>query len=297
MTPLRLEALLPSPTAFDSPGPPLDPAYLNLVRQSLRTPARGTPPPARTGSAEATGPPRSLLGAAEGGLPWTSLERFQIRRELGRGGFGVVFLAYDPLLGREVALKVPRADVLVTPELRERFRREAYAASNLEHPNLVPVYEAGEEGAVCFLIEAYCPGPTLADWLKQRTEPVLFRDAAELMAALADAIQHAHRRGVLHRDLKPANVLLQIADGRVQIESQVGRSDVPSAISICSLSFPGSLILASPSFSAAPPSARRTAELSWARPATSRRSKPQGGAGSTAAQLISIAWERSFTSC
>src|SRR5262249_29073974 len=74
----------------------------------------------------------------------TALGRFQIRRELGRGGFGVVFLAYDPRLDREVALKVPRADTLISPELRERFQREARAAAGLDHPNLVAVYEAGE---------------------------------------------------------------------------------------------------------------------------------------------------------
>jgi hypothetical protein len=74
-------------------------------------------------------------GASPGGLG-----RFLLRDELGRGSFGVVFLAYDPPLRREVALKVPRADVLVTPELRARFRHEAMAAAGLDHPNIVPVY-------------------------------------------------------------------------------------------------------------------------------------------------------------
>jgi WD40 repeat protein/serine/threonine protein kinase len=146
-------------------------------------------------------------------LPQTNLGRFQIRRELGRGGCGVVFLAYDPLLGREVALKVPRAEVLLTPEARERFQREARAASTLDHPNLVPVHEAGAVGPVCFLVTAYCPGPTLAAWLKERAEPVPFRVAALLVAALADAAEHAHQRGVVHRDLKPSNVLLVPASG------------------------------------------------------------------------------------
>src|SRR5262245_29543557 len=106
------------------------------------------------------------------GLPWAGLGRFRLLRELGRGGFGVVYLASDPLLGREVALKVPRPEAGLTPELRERFAREARAAAGLEHPNIVPVYEAGEAGPVCFLISAYCPGVSLAQWLKGRTEPV-----------------------------------------------------------------------------------------------------------------------------
>jgi serine/threonine protein kinase len=83
------------------------------------------------------------------------------------------------------------------------------AAAGLDHPNIVPVYEAGEEGSVCFIASAYCPGITLAAWLRQRTGPVPYRVAAGLVATLAEALEHAHRRGVLHRDLKPSNVLLE----------------------------------------------------------------------------------------
>jgi tetratricopeptide (TPR) repeat protein len=135
--------------------------------------------------------------------------RFEIRRELGRGAFGVVYLAYDPNLRREVALKVPRIEVHLTPDLRARFRNEATAAAGLDHPNIVPVYEAGEEASVCFIASAYCPGITLAAWLRQRTGPVPYRAAAGLVATLAEAVDHAHRRGVLHRDLKPSNILLE----------------------------------------------------------------------------------------
>ena len=77
-----------------------------------------------------------------------------IRRELGRGSFGVVYLAYDPRLRREVALKVPRGEVLLSGELRARFRNEAMAAAGLDHPNIVAVYEAGEEGPCCFIASA-----------------------------------------------------------------------------------------------------------------------------------------------
>jgi eukaryotic-like serine/threonine-protein kinase len=137
-----------------------------------------------------------------------NLGRFQIRRELGRGGCGVVFLAYDPKLEREVALKVPRPEVILYPDLRARFAQEARAAASLDHPNLVPVYEAGEEGEICYIASAFCPGTTLNDWLKKQTEPLAFDQAARLLATLAEALEHAHRRGILHRDLKPANIML-----------------------------------------------------------------------------------------
>ena len=107
-----------------------------------------------------------------------------------------------------MALKIPQAEVLLDPESRRRFIRKARAAASLDHPNLVPLYEAGEVGPVCYLASAYCEGPTLAAWLRDRKVPVSPRMAARLMAPLVDAMHHAHERGVLHRDLKPSNILL-----------------------------------------------------------------------------------------
>jgi WD40 repeat protein/tRNA A-37 threonylcarbamoyl transferase component Bud32 len=134
--------------------------------------------------------------------------RFSIVRELGRGAFGVVFLAEDPALRRQVALKVPRAEVLALASVRRRFLREAEAASRLDHPNIVPVYEMGEEGPVLYIASAYCQGPTLAEWLRQRTTPMPWGEVARLARVLAEAVAHAHGRGILHRDLKPSNILL-----------------------------------------------------------------------------------------
>jgi tetratricopeptide (TPR) repeat protein len=143
------------------------------------------------------------------------LGRFVLKQLLNSGGFGTVYLAEDPERNGPVALKVPHLEILLTPSLRRRFVFEGEAASALEHPHLVQVIEASEVGALCYIASHYVPGTDLASWLRQRKgrgEPVPVNSAARLVATLADAMQHAHDRGVLHCDLKPGNVLL--ADGR-----------------------------------------------------------------------------------
>jgi WD40 repeat protein/tRNA A-37 threonylcarbamoyl transferase component Bud32 len=143
--------------------------------------------------------------------------RFSILRELGRGGFGVVFLAEDPFLGRRVALKVPRIDVLSDPQSWRRFLREARTASRLDHPNLVPLLEAGAVGPVGYIASAFVEGPTLDQCLRRARSGAPARFSARLIATLASALEHMHDRGILHRDVKPANILMQAPtrDGEV----------------------------------------------------------------------------------
>lgn len=157
------------------------------------------------------------------------LGRFEIQREIGRGGGGIVYLAIDPKLDRRVAIKVPHPEALLDDELRHRFLLEAHVAADLEHPNIVPVYEIGESGPICFIAAAYCEGPTLAKWLERRDAPVCPYAAAQLVSRLATAVHFAHHRGVLHRDIKPSNVLLEPYDKEHPILA-TGSLRVPDAL-------------------------------------------------------------------
>jgi serine/threonine protein kinase len=159
--------------------------------------------------------PRPRAQAPDGEPPPEAVDRFEVIRELGRGGFGIVYLAFDPVLQREIALKVQRPETVLSPELRRRFLGEAQAAGALNHPNIVAVYEVGEASVLGWIAVEYCPGMSLAEWLARWQTPVPPRLAAEFVAQLADAVAYAHSRGILHRDIKPSNVLLVVADERV----------------------------------------------------------------------------------
>jgi predicted Zn finger-like uncharacterized protein len=132
--------------------------------------------------------------------------RFDILKELGSGAFGVVYKALDKRLDRVVALKVPRIGSLGSEGDAQRFLREARAAGNLQHPNIVPIYDAGEHDGSYFIASGFVEGDTLETVLRDRKMSP--QKSATIIGKLAAALSYAHGEGIVHRDVKPGNVLL-----------------------------------------------------------------------------------------
>jgi eukaryotic-like serine/threonine-protein kinase len=177
-----------------------------------------------TAASDAEPVPRELIAAARlarsrGEAAWLTSEpgphrlgKFEVFERLGTGSFGYVFRARDTELGRMVAIKIPRAGSLAGAEDVTRFFREARSAAQLQHPGIVALHETGQaEDGTLYLIEEFVQGTTLASRLAGG--PLAPRQAAELVAAVADALDYAHSHGVIHRDIKPANILID-AEGR-----------------------------------------------------------------------------------
>jgi eukaryotic-like serine/threonine-protein kinase len=141
---------------------------------------------------------------------------YSLHRELGRGGMGVVYLARDVHLDRDVAIKVLPAHLATTPDSRERFLREARTAAGLSHPHIVPIHRVGEAGGFVFFVMTYVEGETLGDRLRERG-PLPADEAARVLREVAWALAYAHGRGIVHRDVKPDNILLEAATGRALV--------------------------------------------------------------------------------
>ena len=195
--------------AMDDDADPL----VTALRQPVPTDAAAVPPAmlAAARSAFDSVPPEP---PAEGGPP-RRLGKFSLLEQLGVGSFGTVFRAVDTELGREVAIKILRAGALASPAETERFFREARSAAHLKHPGIVSLFDVGRtEDGVCYLVEELVRGATLADSL--RGGPLDPRTAARLVAEVAEALDAAHRSGVVHRDIKPSNIILDL-DGRPHV--------------------------------------------------------------------------------
>jgi serine/threonine-protein kinase len=146
------------------------------------------------------------------------LGKFQIRRELGKGAMGVVYEGHDPMIDRVVALKTIRAENLQAEDAAEqlaRFRREAQAAGRLTHPNIVAIYDYGEDAGTYFIAMEFVKGRELQEFL-ERNERFAMHDVVRIMGQLLEALDYSHRNGVVHRDIKPSNIIV-LADGTVKV--------------------------------------------------------------------------------
>src|SRR5438128_5121147 len=141
--------------------------------------------------------------------------RYEIQRGIARGGMAEVYLARDQLLDRPVAVKVLFAEFARDPTFVERFRREAQSAAQLNHPNIVAVYDWGREGDTYYIVMEYVEGRSLRDLIRERG-PVPPQAAARIAAAISDALQYAHERGLVHRDVKSGNIIFA-PDGTVKV--------------------------------------------------------------------------------
>ncbi len=142
------------------------------------------------------------------------LGAYELVEELGAGGMGVVWRAHDRRLGRDVALKVLPPHLAAHPDALVRFEREARGLAALSHPNIVSIFDLGEEGSLRYIVTEVLEGDTLREAV--RSGPLPWRKAVEICATIADGLAAAHAKGILHRDLKPENIFLT-RDGIVKI--------------------------------------------------------------------------------
>jgi serine/threonine-protein kinase len=156
---------------------------------------------------------------------------YSLERELGRGGMGIVYLARDVHLDRDVAIKVLPSHGARSAESRERFLREARTAAGLSHPHIVPIHRVGEADGFVFFVMSYVEGETLGERLR-RKGPLSPADATRMLREVAWALAYAHGRGIVHRDVKPDNILLEAGTGRALVTdfgiAQASGADVSS---------------------------------------------------------------------
>jgi eukaryotic-like serine/threonine-protein kinase len=183
-------------------------------------PSRAAPAPAGPVSGPATGAVTGAAAAAAAVPDSQRLGRYQLEREIGRGAMGVVYLGRDTAINRMVAIKaIPLASEFSEAELveaRSRFFREAETAGRLNHPNIVTIYDVGEERGLAYIAMEYLKGRHLSDYAKSDNlmEP---RKVLDIIGRTADALGFAHKQGVVHRDIKPANLMYDPATDTLKI--------------------------------------------------------------------------------
>jgi len=149
-----------------------------------------------------------MIGSELGG-------RYEILARIGGGGMALVYKAYDTLLQRNVAIKVLREQFVHDEEFIQRFRREARSAASLSHPNVVSIYDVGQDEDTHYIVMEYIEGGTLNDIIKERA-PLQPEEAVRIASQICDALDHAHQNGIIHRDIKPHNILIG-KNGRIKV--------------------------------------------------------------------------------
>ena len=141
--------------------------------------------------------------------------RYQVTKLIGKGGMAEVYLAWDTILNREVAIKVLKSDMSDDDIALERFKREAGATTQLSHPNIVDVYDVGDDGDKHYIVMEYVKGYTLKQLIRKRGA-IPHKEAVWIMKQLAGSLMEAHRKGIIHRDVKSQNVLIK-PDGTIKL--------------------------------------------------------------------------------
>ena len=142
-------------------------------------------------------------------------DRYQIIKTLGEGGMANVYLAHDTILDRNVAVKVLRGDLATDEKFVRRFQREALSASSLSHPNIVEMYDVGEDDGQYYIVMEFVDGKTLKQVLKQRGH-LSVTEVIDIMLQLTDGMAHAHDAYIIHRDIKPQNIMI-LSNGMIKI--------------------------------------------------------------------------------
>ena len=201
------QGLCPRCLAQSALAPLEEPQDASPAGKTTNAAAAETHPPSQS-AASNQAPVEYFLGLEGNALG--KIGDYELIRELGRGGMGVVYLARQMSLNRQVAFKMILAGPFASPAAVRRFRTEAEAAARLRHPNIVTIFETGEFSGKPYYSMQYVRGPSLADRIQDTTVPP--DKAAQYTRTIARAVQHAHEQGILHRDLKPSNVLLDAQD-------------------------------------------------------------------------------------
>ncbi|MDN5348043.1 MAG: eukaryotic-like serine/threonine-protein kinase [Clostridia bacterium] len=163
-------------------------------------------------------------------------DRYEIVSALGGGGMATVYRGRDSLLHRDVTIKILREQYASDRDFVERFQHEAQAVARLSHPNIVSIYDVGQEGSLPYLIMEYVEGRSLKEIIKEKA-PLSPVEAIEIVLQICDALEHAHEKGIVHRDIKPHNILLT-ASGRVKVTD----FGIAQAADQATLTYNGSLV-------------------------------------------------------